>query len=131
MNANLTKFRDRFNLNHRKEKHFISELSAFTIVDGKINELGVLRVYGTRAANYVCLWIFTPDRHLTASGRATGYGYHRPSEAMEIACENSGIELSEPIGGRGDASMQEAFVAICSAAHNVEKHNIFVHKAHA
>lgn len=109
----------------------MSELSALTIVDGKIKELGVLRMYGTQAANYVCLWIFTPERHLSASGKATGYGYHRPSEALAIACKNSGIELSEPIGGRGDTAMEDALKAICSAAHNVEQSDIYIHKANA
>ena len=131
MKANLANYKEAFNSTHRRENHFMSELSAFTIVDGEIKTLGVLRMYGTQAANYVCLWIFAPDRHLSASGKATGYGYHRPSKAMAIACNNSGIELSEPIGGRGDGAMEYAFAAICSAAHNVEKHNIFLHKAHA
>lgn len=131
MKANLANFTNRFNSTHRRENHFMSELSAFTIVNGQIKELGVLRVYGTQSANYVCMWIFAPDRHLSASGKATGYGYHRPSEALELACTESGIELSKPIGGRGDEAMEDAFKAICAAANNVEQNDIHIHKAHA
>ena len=60
------------------------------------------------------MWITDPKAELSTSGRgvATGYGYHKCSQALEEALENAGVQLPFEIGGRGDTAMVDAFIAI-------------------
>jgi hypothetical protein len=63
----------------------------------------------------------TPDIHTQGSGRAGGYGYHRPSAAAGEAIRNAGFELltdeGKPcdIGGVGDSAIEQALCAIADA----------------
>lgn len=63
---------------------------------------------------YCSVWITDPNGVLNTSGRgvATGYGYHKCSQALEEALENAGVQLPFNIGGRGDTTMTDAFLAI-------------------
>lgn len=45
-------------------------------------------------------------------GKATGYGYHKGSAALERALYSAGIKLSADIDGRGDSAVRDALVAI-------------------
>jgi len=115
---------------HRKENHFMYEVSAIVPSKeaGEYKQPVTLRIYGsaTGAANYCCIWVHGEvkeggnhfeGKHMSVSGsdRATGYGYHRPSQAAEGAINAAGIKLSEAIGGRGDEAIREAVKAIAAA----------------
>lgn len=115
---------------HRKENYFIEEFSAI-VHDGKEFKTPVtLRTYGKKfgAANYACLWVNGKNVNCSGSGKAGGYGYHRTSAATQEAIEKAGIELSEPIDGRGDRAMEDAVRAIAVALGFKEK-QIYIHKA--
>lgn len=114
---------------HRMEKKFIESFIVVTAVkeEGivKFQQPIELRVYGTPACNTVCIWIHVPKIHAAGSGKANGYGYHRPSEAAQIAIEKAGIKLEKNIGGRGSSIMIDALDAI--AAHLGIKHYDIIH----
>lgn len=85
-----------------------------------------LRLYGTGNQNFACLWVhlagntktgnpFPNGVYTQGSGRAGGYGYHRPSAAAQEAIYNAGFELSESISGVGDSAIEEALVAIAES----------------
>jgi hypothetical protein len=102
---------------HRKENNFQESYNLIVKTKDKENplkEIASLRIYGTNAMNYACLWINDSDKniHCNGSGSAGGYGYHRPSAAAAEALESAGIELSNPIGGRGDSAISEAMKAL-------------------
>lgn len=97
---------------NRKENNFMTQ---YTAIDGDLNEIAILRIYGTTRANYACFWLFNGDYN-SGGARATGYGYHRPSAAAQFAFNRAGIVLSEAIDGRGDRAMIDALEAIAKAA---------------
>jgi hypothetical protein len=111
---------DGFNRNHRKEKHFQREYCIIEGIGQKTKTPITLRIYGTNAANYCCLWIYGEFNYegmkhqlsFQGSGMANGYGYHRPSEAAQLAIESAGIRLKNHIGGRGDDAISDALYAI-------------------
>lgn len=74
-----------------------------------------VRVYSGRSASasavYCSIWAGETAGH----GRATGYGYHKASAALQAAIDSAGITLSSPIDGRGEGSMREAVRAIAAA----------------
>jgi hypothetical protein len=99
----------------RKEDHFTGQTACLAIVNGKIETLIEARTYGTTAASYCCVWVHASDGWRHGGGRATGYGYHRYSAAMESALAVCGVKLSENIGGVGEQAMDEAIRAIARA----------------
>lgn len=74
-----------------------------------------LRLYGTGNQNFACLWVHSEPVHTQGSGRAGGYGYHRPSAAAQEAIYNAGFELSDSISGVGDSAIEEALVAVAES----------------
>lgn len=128
----------KFNINHRKENHFNRQVTAIAInKDGRAYDAVTLRIYVTDAKSYACVWTNSncswenaKDCWRNGSGSASGYGYHRASAAVEEAIYNAGIELSEPIGGRGDSAIREAVKAIAEAMWN-ESVYIYITEAHA
>lgn len=107
-----------FNRNHRKENNFLSE---YLVIQPKYNLLNEsiemkqvisLRIYGTNAMNYACLWVYAND-YKSGSGSAGGYGYHRPSAAAEEAINAAGYSLDESISGVGESAIKKALNAIC------------------
>lgn len=129
----------KFTLSHRKEKHFYKQITAVIInEDGRAYDGVTLRIYGTDAKTYACIWTASNcswknarDLWRNGSGSAGGYGYHRASAAAEEAITNAGIELDEHIGGRGDVAMSEAVEAIAEALWEGEKVKIYITQAHA
>lgn len=113
----------KFNINHRKEKHFYKQIAAVAInEDGRAYDCVTLRIYGTDAKSYACIWTASNcswndarDLWRNGSGSAGGYGYHRASAAACEAIYNAGIELDEDISGRGNEAMREAVEAIARA----------------
>ena len=112
MAQSITAFAPRRNLNlaHRKEDQAFYSFSLIDLDAGK--ERAVIRLYNsaTGRLNFACLWINDP--WASGSGRAGGYGYHRPSAAAHEAFRAAGITLAEPIDGRGDSAIQEAMEAL-------------------
>jgi hypothetical protein len=104
--------KDGFSRAHRKENHFMQEYIGVAIQDNDLKEVVNLRVYGTQAKNYACVWYRAGGVYGSGSGSAGGGGYHRPSAAAYEALSKAGVELSEPISGRGDGSIQEAVLAL-------------------
>lgn len=106
------------NRNHRKEKSFYESLEVVTIEKGQFKNPISLRFYGTNAMNYACLWINGlqikgESVHVSGSGSAGGYGYHRASQAAENALQNAGFKFDTEIGGRGETAIKEAIEAVC------------------
>jgi len=109
----------KYNRSHRKENGgFMGE---YTVIDlspprhpPQANAPIFARVYHntSKSANTVCMWVAHKDLYIHASGEAKGYGFHRPSEALENAITNAGFTLSEPIGGVGEGAMENALLAI-------------------
>lgn len=98
---------------YRKESSFWKQISAIDPATG--SEIVIARWYGSGATVYCCLWIHGKV-HGSGAGKAGGYGYHKPSAALQVAIEQSGISTSERIDGRGDSAMDEAIKAIAMAA---------------
>lgn len=120
---------------HRKENSF--QNSFILVVKTKneenkdeLREIADLRIYGTQAMNYCCLWVHDRKNGIYASGSgsAGGYGYHRPSAAAAEAIEKAGIELSQEIDGRGDSAIEQALNAL---AKHLNYKTYLVIKAHA
>ena len=93
-----------------------------------------LRLY-TKTGNRwtACVWIngtrSGQEVYGAGSGTASGYGYHKPSAAAGEAIAKAGIQLSEPIDGRGDEAIRSAVLAIAQAV--TGKRKIIIHKSHA
>jgi hypothetical protein len=111
---------------NRKENHFYSEYAAIVYEDGKYRTPITLRLYLTNSVAYAVLWVDVGDVYTGGSGRAGGYGYHRPSQAVEYAVKDAGFTLSEDIGGRGDEAIIEALKAICT---DIGFENVHIHKS--
>lgn len=110
---------NKFSRSHRKEgKCFFNSVSVISLAgkpwaDGRLDSEVELRLYGTGAKNFACLWVLGQDRR--GSGSAGGYGYHRPSAAAQEAIRNAGISLAINIDGRGEEAIREAMLAIAKA----------------
>lgn len=82
-----------------------------------LRELATLRTYVAKRSDgagrvYASIWVHGHGLHCSGTGHASGYGYHKPSAAAAAAIESAGIELSDPIDGRGDAAVDDALRAI-------------------
>ena len=117
------------NPSHRRENGFMESYLLQVIYKGGLLNIANCRIYGTKAMNYCCLWITDNNKKIWASGSgsASGFGYHRPSAAAQEAFKNSGVELSEPIQGRGDRAIEQALFAL---AKKMGYRKIHVTKAH-
>jgi len=101
------------NVSHRKEKNAFYSYSLIDLDRG--SESAVIRLYysTTGAVNYACLWVHRGEPfYASGSGKAGGYGYHRPSAAAHYAFKAAGIQLAEPIDGRGDEAIRDAMRAL-------------------
>ena len=112
----------------------MEELAVISLADegynGRTSAPITARIYhnSTRSKNTACLWIHHGGLHANGSGEAGGYGYHRPSEALEQAITNAGFTLSESIGGVGEQAMEQALLAIAECIGVVRP---IIHRAHA
>jgi len=110
----------KFTSSHRKENKCY--LTVYQILTrngsdcrGRMHSPVELRIYGTGTGNTACLWVNHGEMHTQGSGRAGGYGYHRPSAAASEAIYNAGFTLSAPLSGVGDSAIEEAMLAIAEA----------------
>lgn len=53
--------------------------------------------------------------HQSGSGSAGGYGYHRPSAAVQEAATNAGFKFTRAFDGVGDSAVEEAVLAMAKA----------------
>jgi hypothetical protein len=110
--------------NYHGEKEMILTMNCIVLdksgADG-MRTLITVRVHVSKSKheNYCSVW-FTGIRDAlpwcAGHGKASGYGYHRPSAAMQEALDSAGIKLSEPIDGVGQQAMADALRAIARAA---------------
>ena len=108
--------------NYCGDKELIHTLNAVCLhVSSGAPELRTVvtvRVHGTKARNYVSIWVNASERNghsYCGHGWAGGYGYHRPSAALQVALKSAGITLDADIDGRGESAMRDAVRAICAA----------------
>lgn len=115
MKAVLTKSRhDGKVAQNRKEKHFYGQYTVLDSKDGR--ELVTIRVYHTNSRAYAAVWVSGDDNlYVSGGGWAGGYGYHRPSAAVDSALRDAGIKLDEAIDGRGDQAIRDAALAVAKA----------------
>jgi len=120
---------------HRKEKYFSREFAALDRKTG--DAIATLRIYNSpsNSCNYACVWIhvkqskrFPEGLHASGSARASGYGYHRASQAAEDAITRAGFTLDQTIGGAGDGAIRDAVqaLAVCVGCRTP-----IIHEAHA
>ena len=113
---------------HRKEgKCFLDVLAVVNLETPAhsphwANIAAELRLYGTGNTNSACLWVWGVDGPtIRGSGKAGGYGYHRPSAAADEAIRKAGITLALPIEGVGDEAIRGAMEAIARDVCRLEK----------
>jgi hypothetical protein len=108
--TNFTPGTEGLTSSHRKDKRF---QEGFLFVEQESLDVKIdVRIYGTQSRNYCCLWVRGAGAWNSGSGYAGGWGYHRPSAAMQNALTAAGITLDEAIDGRGESSMEAAIMAI-------------------
>lgn len=129
MKANIQNIRESDRIStYRKERGFYRQISILDPADG--SDIITARFYWPgESICYCCIWVYGNSVHGSGAGRAGGYGYHKKSAALSEAIADSGIKLSDAIGGRGDSAMYAALDAIARAVTGKRK---FFHKlAHA
>ncbi len=97
----------------RPERGFYQQVSAVDLDTGR--EPVVARWYRSGSIERCALWSRLPDADLLRVGVARGYGYHKPSAALQDALRLSGWHLDTDIDGRGDGAIDEAITAIATA----------------
>ena len=125
------------NVNHRKESKFQEEYSIIAKKDEGLRCMMVVRIYGTQAMNYCCLWLWGGNLSASGSGKAGGYGYHRPSAAVQGALVSAGFSIATKEGksigidGRGDSAIIDFMSLVAEQILGLTKENYLIHKAHA
>lgn len=70
----------------------------------------------TRSSVVRCtIWASNSHHSFNGHGSAAGFGYHKPSAALQAAIDSARIKLEFPIDGRGDSAEDEALTAIARA----------------
>ena len=120
MNAKLTKTECQNARNLGDKKETTKQMILIAYKDGKFLEPVTVRWYMSRSGDgaspvYCSLWAHCSPYHVSGRGIAKGYGYHKPSAAFQDACDSAGVELSQPVDGRGDSLVREALFAIGQA----------------
>lgn len=114
---------------YRRENSFWKELALIDLKSGE--SILEARFYGSAYTVYCVVW-FHGYRIGSASargcGKAGGYGYHKPSAALDSALKDAGFSLSADIHGVGDSAMESALQAI---AEHVGLKRVRLHISHA
>lgn len=119
--------KDGFIRSFRKENKLHA---AYSLIDIKGERVLVdLRLYYPGETCYCCVWVNVPGYSLSASDRATGYGYHKESAAAGEALRKCGFEFKEGINGRGDEAIVSALYAI-GVHMGYDINNLILIKAH-
>ena len=120
MNAKFTKTECQNAKNFGDKKETIKTMVLITCKAGEFSEPVTVHWYMSRSGDgaspvYCSLWVRCSPCYVSGRGKAGGYGYHKASAAFQDACDSAGIELSQPVDGRGDESVREAMFAIGAA----------------
>ena len=120
MKAKFTKTECKNARNMGDKKETIKTMVLITCKAGEFSEPVTVRWYMSRSGDgaspvYCSLWVRCSPCNVSGRGKAGGYGYHKASAAFQDACDSAGIELSQPVDGRGDESVREAMFAIGAA----------------
>ena len=105
------------NLAPKKETVGTWSLVAVTPSTNQLAEIITARTYMARSADgagpvYASVWIRSPGFHTSGHGRANGYGYHKPSAAIQDALDSAGFKLERAIDGCGSEAIKDAFATI-------------------
>ncbi len=133
MKANVTNLRETDRNMLRKDQLW-HEIAIIDPATGAT--LVTARIYFPGTVAYACIWINCPARAASdalshygrGTGKAGGYGYHKPSAALAEAIRDAGISLDQSISGVGDSAMREACEAIARAVSG--KRKLITHEAH-
>ena len=120
MKANLTKTECLNALNMGNKKETVKTMVRVAHKAGEFSEPITARWYMCRSGDgaspvYCSMWVHCSPYHVSGRGKAGGYGYHKGSAAFQDACDSAGIELSQPVDGRGNDLVREALLAIGEA----------------
>ena len=120
MNAKITKTNVSNALNMGDKKETINQRKLITHKAGEFKEPITIRWYMARSGDgaspvYCSLWVRCSPYYVSGRGVAKGYGYHKASAAFQEACDSAGIELSQPVDGRGNDMVREAILVIGEA----------------
>ena len=101
------------------EKELVEALTLVTYTKGKYHEVLRARFWMGRSQRstrvHCSLWVNHKGVHLSGYGWASGFGYHKPSAALNGAIASAGIKLDTPIDGAGREAMRTALGAIAKA----------------
>ena len=130
MNAKFTKTDVSNALNMGDKKETIKQMVLVTHKAGEFKEPITVRWYMSRSGDgaspvYCSLWVRCSPYYVSGCGVAKGYGYHKPSAAFQEACDSAGIELSQPVDGRGDSMVRDALYII-GAALGFERADLYI-----
>ena len=100
-------------VNYKGQKELVK---SYNVITDTLREIIMARCYIGRSASastvYASIWINSPGYHSSGKGKASGYGYHKESAAIDAAIESAGITLDQSIDGVGDGAIEEALKAI-------------------
>jgi hypothetical protein len=128
MKANVTNLRETERDMMRKDNLW-REIAVIDPATGA--PLVTARLYIPHSVAYACIWISGRGNgtYGRGTGKAGGYGYHKPSAALSEAIDDAGISLDRSISGVGDTAMRDACEAIARAVSG--KRRLITHVAHA
>lgn len=114
---------------YRRENSFWKESAIIDLESGE--SVLEARFYGAASTCYCVVWFHgwrfgKPSAR--GCGKAGGYGYHKPSAALESALKDAGFTLSAEIHGVGDSAMEAALQAI---ADHFGLKRVRLHHSHA
>ena len=120
MNAKFTKTECQNAKNFGNKKETIKQMVLIAHKAGEFSEPVTVRWYMSRSGDgaspvYCSLWVRCSPYYVSGRGVAKGYGYHKASAAFQDACDSAGIELSQPVDGRGSDMVKDAMFAIGAA----------------
>ena len=120
MKAQLTKTDCMNARNLGDKKETVKQAVLIACKAGEFSEPVTVRWYMSRSGDgaspvYCALWVRCSPYYVSGRGVAKGYGYHKASAAFQEACDSAGIELLQPVDGRGDSSVRDALYAVGAA----------------
>ena len=106
-------------INYGGKKELIRTWNVIVSTDNGLKNIITARCYMGRSANastvYASIWAHSANHETSGTGKASGYGYHKQSAAIDEAIRSAGITLSEDISGAGDSAIEGALEAIAQA----------------
>lgn len=114
---------------YRRESSFHRELALIDLDKG--GSVLEARFYGAASTCYCVVWVHAWRYGLASArgcGKAAGYGYHKPSAALDAALSDAGFTFTDSIHGVGDSAMESALKAI---AERFGATRYMIHSAHA